>query len=148
MVKALYGNRNTSPLLSRIRQAAQEGPDARRRGTRGHTPKAGRRRTRSVRRSDERPRQRRRWAFFSTLLPHLDIPAGTFLRALLAALAELQLDPSRLPSLERLDHGLVLAVLPAVVALEAQAAAHAALGLRDGLLAREARVDLPVRFHE
>src|SRR3970282_1366258 len=67
MVETLLVNRNTSPPLSSIRQAAQKGPYARRRGRGGHTPKAGRRRTRSVRRSDERLRQRSRWAFFSSL---------------------------------------------------------------------------------
>jgi hypothetical protein len=43
-------------------QAAQKGPDARRRAMRGA------RRTWSVRRSAARARQRRRWAFFSSLL--------------------------------------------------------------------------------
>src|SRR3990172_2799294 len=50
-----------------IGQAAQKGPGGRRRGKWGYPPQVGLRRTLSVRRSDERPRQRRRWAFFSSL---------------------------------------------------------------------------------
>src|SRR5574341_2146523 len=52
-------------------EAAQKGPDARRRGT------PGVRRTWCVRRSDEGPRQRRRWVVFSGPLPDAPLEAHT-----------------------------------------------------------------------
>src|SRR5574341_2271726 len=62
-VPAPRGWRRLTRLLKKsLAQAAQKGPDARRRARRGA------RRTRSVRRSAARARQRRRWAFFSSLL--------------------------------------------------------------------------------
>src|SRR5574341_1390410 len=81
-------------------------------------------------------------------LAHLDVPAGALLRALLAAGAEFHFETVRLTPVHRFDDGLVLAVLPAVAAVEAQAAAHAALRLDDGLVPRQAQVHLPIRVPE
>src|SRR5574341_148398 len=77
-------------------------------------------------------------------LAHLDVPAGALLRALLAAGAEFHLETVRLTLVHRLDDGLVLAVLPAVAAVEAQPAAHTALRFGDHLVPGEAEIHFPV----
>src|SRR5512133_232448 len=70
-------------------------------------------------------------------LSHFDVVRRALLRALVAALAEFELEPVRLPLLERLDHRLVGTVLPAVVALETGAARQAAWGLVDRRFGRD-----------
>ena len=57
-------------------------------------------------------------------LNEVDVTAGTFLCALLAAVAELHLEFIGLARNKRLDHRLILAIAPASSAVKTRSAAH------------------------
>ena len=67
-------------------------------------------------------------------LQHVDKTAGAFFRTLLASRAVFQLEGVNQALLHGLINGLVLTEQPALLTVEAVAAAHAAFGFLDGLL--------------